>query len=157
MILIKKDPNSEENLNYRYEDYNRLVNSVNLLDIILFISRSKRNSYFYVNENGYLSRNSLFWAIFSYLIINSLLIIENRLYISEYESNPDHSPREVSRRSEKFIKFDSYFYPLEGFLYSPILSKLVKNEFLFKNNYDSYSINISTIRDYKLSTLINDK
>ena len=62
-----------------------------------------------------MKRGELYWSIFSYLIHNEILIIEDRFY--GYNIN----------RTEKYEKRTSYFNPIEINVYNPILESCEKS------------------------------
>jgi hypothetical protein len=127
-ILIKKNPNDFINLIYNKEDFQSVINEVYLSDILDYIisaiDKDWAPKYYWSIKSkwGKMSLSELYWLIYSYLIHNKLLIIEDQ-YFGYNES-----------RTKKYKDRLSYYNLLEIDLYQPILNKMVNHKYLTEIN-----------------------
>lgn len=126
-IIIKKDPNRYENLSYNKEEFQPVINEVNLSDISDYIISAIEDNW---APNCYWSTKSkqdrmfigqLEWVIYSYLIHNKILIIEDKYY--GYNKS----------RTEKYKDRLSYYNPLEVDLYMPIIQRMIDEKYLIND------------------------
>jgi len=124
-ILIEKENTySHKNLPYNKEDFQSVINEVSLSDILDYIINAidedwAPKSYWSIkSKEDKMSLGDLYWVIYSYLIHNKLLIIEDQ-YFGYNES-----------RTKKYKDRLSYYNSLEIDLYKPILNKMVNQKYL---------------------------
>lgn len=139
-ILIKKDPHRNEHLpykNYDPEIFQRVIDFVDLEDLTEFILSLNTErwvpSCYWKNKGKDIQEEiwygELCWAIFSYLVTNKLLIIEDQYF----GYNPS--------RTDKYVRRWSYFNTLEKELYIPIRDRLLEEKWF----------DISRVKDYVYS------
>lgn len=130
-ILIKKDQNGYRNLPSKKEDFQLVIDSVDLSDIleyILIIINTKCAPICYwqcYSIEGVMSKGELQWVIYSYLVESKFLVIENRYF--GYNGNT-----EIYK--DKF----SYYNVLEADLYNPILNRLVNQKYLIQDSVEPF-------------------
>ena len=104
-ILIKKDPNRYANLPYNKEDFQSVIDEVDLSDILDYIISAIEEdwapkSYWSIKskeEDIFIGK--LQWVIYSYLVHKGLLIVEDRYF--GYNKS----------RTEKYTDRYSYYNP----------------------------------------------
>ncbi len=158
-LLIEKDPNRFEHLPYNDKDYNSVIESIDLFHLIEYIidldndDKNKWVSKAYWDKSKRIKSGvedllfigQLYWAIYSYLIHNEYLIVEDQYY--EYNL----------LRTDKYKTRCEYFNPLEITLYSPILRKLSSESYLEsleKNGWRYYKIGKMYSRVINLKNLV---
>ena len=149
MIEIKKDCHITD------EDYKKLAESVDLNDIIKFIKTLNSDDWvpscYWKNKGEDIFKRfcsgELHWAVYSYLVDKKLLIIEDR-----YFNNRE--------RTDKYLKRNGYFNPLEKELYQLIINRLVDKKYLeeeaIPQKYTTsyyYTLGKSYKREYKLKKI----
>jgi hypothetical protein len=159
MIEIKKDPNGNDHLmgHITDEDYKKLAESVDLKDITEFIKTLNSDvcvpDCYWKNKGEDIFKKfysgGLHWAVYSYLVYKELLIIEDRYY--KYNTS----------RTDKYLKRNSYFNPLERQLYQLIIDRLVGEKYLeeekIPHKYTTsyyYTLGKSYQREDKLNKLL---
>lgn len=136
-IIIKKNTNSD------HFDFDSIINSVELVDIVKYIIELDdpdkndwiKDNYWYWYPANLISNNhkngihtsELEWAIFSYLVHNNILVIEKKYY------NPLDD-------IDKYVPRTSYYNPLEAKLYVPILARLEKEGYLIRGEKIEYGM-----------------
>lgn len=123
-ILIRKDPNRYENLLHNKEDFQSVIDEVDLSDILDYIIIAIEedwapNCYWKhhdVNDNLFVGQ--LEWIIYSYLVHKGLLIVED-CYFGYNKS-----------RIEKYKDRFTYHNTLEMDLYKPILNRMADEKYL---------------------------
>jgi hypothetical protein len=129
-ILIRKDPNRWEHLPYDKSEFQSVIDSVNLSDILDYIISAidedwSPKSYWSIKskeEDIFIGK--LQWVIYSYLVHKGLLIVEDRYF--GYNKS----------RTEKYTDRYSYYNPLEKDLYKPIMDRMVDEKYL--TSWDGY-------------------
>jgi len=131
-IIIKKDPNGHENLPYNKEEFQPVINEVNLSDILDYIISTIEdnwapNCYWSIKSKcDKMSLGQIEWVIYSYLIHNKILIIEDQYY--EYNES----------RTKKYKDRLSYYNTLEIDLYKPILNRMIDEKYLIIDQHIGY-------------------
>lgn len=156
MIEIKKDPNRNDHLmdHITDEDYKKLAESVDLNDITEFIKTLNSDDWvpscYWKNKGEDIFKKfysgELHWAVYSYLVYRELLIIEDKYNKS---------------RTDKFLKRNGYFNPLEKQLYQLIIDRLVYERYLEEESIPEkyftsyyYTLGKSYQREDKLNKLL---
>jgi len=136
-IIIKKDPNGYKNLPHNKEEFQPVINEVNLSDILDYIISAIEDNW---TPNYYwpikskldkMSLGQLEWVIYSYLINNKILIIENQYYDEKYYEYNES-------RTKKYKDRLSYYNPLEIDLYKPILNRMINEKYLIIDQHIGY-------------------
>lgn len=137
-------------------DMDRLVESVDLIDILDFIKSLNSDSWvpscYWKNIGKDINTpilSGINWSIYSYLVSRGLLVIEDTYY------------GRYSHIKEKYKTRDSYDNKYEKFLYNPILCRMVSSGYLDVVNlkvesgrfFDHYQIGKSFLRREKLDSL----
>ena len=112
-ILIRKDPNKYENIPHNADDFQSVINGVDLFDITNYIISAIDGdwapSYWKCNSiNDEILSSGLHWLIYSYLVHSKLLVIEDRFF----GYNGD--------RADKYKNRLTYHNTFEVDLYKPI-------------------------------------
>jgi hypothetical protein len=123
-ILIRKDPNRYGNLPYNKEDFQSVIDEVDLSDILDYIVSAIDGDWapgchwknHDVNDNLFVGQ--LEWIIYSYLVHKGLLIVEDKYF--GYNTS----------RIEKYRDRCGYYNPLEKDLYIPIIKRMVDEKCL---------------------------
>lgn len=142
-ILIRKYPDRYENMPYNKEDFQSVINEVNLSDILDYIisaieDKWAPNCYWSINsKEDKMFIGQLEWIIYSYLVHNKLLIIEDQYY--SYNQS----------RIEKYKDRYSYHNTLERDLFIPIIKRMVNERYLTDVSSDTNDID----RYYKLGPI----
>ena len=115
-ILIEKKPGRHEHLSWGHNDFEGMVSSIDLDDLLIYILEQINKPptvYWHVSDiNDEIFYGDLLCTICFYLKERGLLIIEDTYY------------NEVSSNRTKYIGKGTYFNPLENQLYNPILDRL---------------------------------
>lgn len=123
-ILIRKDPNRYGNLPYNKEDFQSVIDEVDLSDILDYIISAidgdwAPKSYWSIkSKEDKMFIGKLQWIIYSYLVHKGLLIVEDQ-YFGYNDS-----------RIEKYKDRLSFYNPLEKDLYIPIIKRMVDEKCL---------------------------
>jgi len=116
-IFIGKEPKRQEHLPMDHNDFECVINGVDLddiMDYILLMIDSPKTSYWQVNDfNARIYRGELMCAICFYLQSSGLLIIEDMYYKEGFNNG-----------RTKYVKVGTYFNKIETHLYKPILDRL---------------------------------
>lgn len=132
MILIKTNKLSygEKSL-FNDQDFDKLINHVDPDDITEFIITEligkswAPECYWQPNSiQDMIYRGELGWAIYSYLTVRGLLLIEDYYYSLDMKNG-----------REKYLKKTTYYNPLEKCLYDPIFEKIKVNFDEVDTNY----------------------
>lgn len=123
-ILIRKDPNRYENLPYNKEDFQSVIDEVDLSDILDYIISAidedwAIKSYWSIkSKEDDMFIGELEWIIYSYLVHKKLLMIEDQYF--GYNTS----------RTEKYKDRLSYHNTLERDLYIPIINRMADEKYL---------------------------
>jgi hypothetical protein len=123
-ILIKKDPNRYENLPYNKEDFQSVIDEVDLSDVLDYIISAidgdwAPKSYWSIkSKEDDMFFGQLEWIIYSYLVHKKLLMIEDQYF--GYNTS----------RTEKYKDRLTYHNTLERDLYIPIINRMVDEKYL---------------------------
>ena len=144
-ILIKKDPNGYNNLPYNKEDFQSVIDEVHLSDILDYIVSTIEEdwapkSYWSIkSKEDKMFIGKLQWIIYSYLVHNKLLIIED-----SYPNN-----------NEKYKDRLSYHNRLEKDLYIPIIKRMVNEKCLTDVGGSFYKLGPMYWRNKNLESILN--
>ncbi len=149
-ILIRKDPDRYENLPYNKEDFQSVIDEVNLSDILDYIisaidgdwAPSCYWKHHDVNDNLFVGQ--LEWIIYSYLVHKGLLIVED-CYFGYNKS-----------RTEKYEDRYGYYNPLERDLYIPIINRMVDEKYLNNIGDRRYKLGPIYWRNNNLENILNE-
>jgi hypothetical protein len=123
-ILIRKDPNRYENLPYNKEDFQSVIDEVDLSDILDYIistidNKWAPNCYWkFSSIDDTMFSGELQWIIYSYLVHKELLLIEEQYF--GYNTS----------QTEKYKDRFTYHNTLERDLYKPILNRMIDEKYL---------------------------
>lgn len=133
LMYIEKNKNINE---IPLSEFQEVIDSIDLYDLCNYIisldteswvpssywSRAKAKLYKDAEKQKealkYPHYGEIFWAIYSYLVHNEIIMIEDEYW------------RYNSSRVDKYRKRDGYYSPLENRLYQPILTRLLNEKFL---------------------------
>lgn len=144
-ILIKKHPNEYKNLPYNKEDFQSVIDEVDLLDILDYIVNAIEEdwapkSYWSIkSKEDKIFIGKLQWVIYSYLVHKGLLIIE----LSYPNGN------------EKYKDRLSFHNPLEKDLYIPIIKRMVNKKCLTDVGGSFYKLGPIYWRNKNLESILN--
>jgi len=144
-ILIKKDPNRYENLPYNKEDFQSVIDEVDLSDILDYIITTIEEgwapkSYWSIkSKEDKMFIGKLEWIIYSYLVHKELLIVELSYPV----------------KNEKYKDRLSFYNPLEKDLYIPIIKRMVDEKCLTDVGGSFYKLGPIYWRNKNLELIIN--
>jgi len=147
-ILIRKDPNRYGNLPYNKEDFQSVIDEVDLSDILDYIISAIEEdwapkSYWSIkSKEDKMFIGKLQWIIYSYLVHKGLLIVEDQ-YFGYNDS-----------RIEKYKDRLSFYNPLEKDLYIPIIKRMVDEKCLTDVGGSFYKIGPMYWRIKNLESII---
>jgi hypothetical protein len=149
-ILIRKDPNRYENLLYNKEDFQSVIDEVDLSDILDYIvsaidgdwAPSCYWKHHDVNDNLFVGQ--LEWIIYSYLVHKGLLMVEDQYF------------RYNTSRIEKYRDRYGYYNPLERDLYIPIINRMVDEKYLINVDNRYYKLGPIYWRNNNLENIFNE-
>ncbi len=144
-ILIKKDPNEYKNLPYNKEDFQSVIDEVDLSDILDYIITAIEEgwapkSYWSIkSKEDKMFIGKLEWIIYSYLVHKELLIVELSYPV----------------KNEKYKDRLSFYNPLEKDLYIPIIKRMVNEKYLTDVGGSFYKLGPIYWRNKNLELIIN--
>lgn len=156
-ILIKKDPHKYENLPYNKEDFQSVINEVNPSDILDYIVNTITDKWAphcywkYSSIDDKMFIGELYWIIYSYLVHNKLLIIENRYF--GYNPWPALTYKIERSISSLYLDRCSYHNSLETDLYKPILNRMIDEKYLISSQ-DFYTLGPLYWRNINLENIL---
>jgi hypothetical protein len=128
-ILIRKDPNRCENLAYNKEDFQSVIDEVDLSDILDYIISTINNKWApncywkFSSIDDTIYSGELQWIIYSYLVHKGLLMVEDQYF--GYNTS----------RTEKYKDRCSYHNTLVNDLYNPIGNRMVSEKYITDVDY----------------------
>jgi hypothetical protein len=123
-ILIRKDPNRYENLPYNKEDFQSVIDEVDLSDILDYIISAidgdwAPKSYWSIkSKEDDMFFGKLQWIIYSYLVHKGLLVVEDCYF--------GYNTSQIEKYKDRL----SYHNTLEVDLYKPILNRMADEKYL---------------------------
>lgn len=143
MLIIKK------NISYNKECFQTVIDEVNISDIVQYIISAiddnwAPNCYWKIkSKEEEIFFAELLWVVYSYLIHNEIIIIEDPYF--EYNKH----------RTEKYKNRLSYHNPLENNLYIPIIKRMSDEGYLTSEKTNYYKLGKMYWRNVKLDKLLN--
>ena len=141
-LIIKKHPTKYEHLPIDNKfDFNSIINSVYLVDIVKYIIELDdpdkndwlQGTYWVTDHIHGIHTSELEWAIFSYLVHNKILLIENKKRFSTKD-------KFFKDFGEEYVPRTSYYNLLESKLYVPILARLEDEGYLIRSGKIEYGM-----------------
>lgn len=133
--------------NYEDLDYSHLIMSIDLEDLTKFLVSLSTEEWVpscYWNKldiTQTIYRGKIWWGIYSYLVKNGHISIEN----------PYWEGRSAYNHTNEYYSHTSYYNPLEGYIYQPILKRLGEEKHLVRVSHSTWTIKrgISPLRKLK--------